>query len=193
MISIRLGFTDDSSCIFNKTVRAITGGPGHVLVEVTGVLPKPVIFESVWKKDASTHKSGVRMASLEKIQEWVAEKPETRIYYTVPDREYLPLTQDEAQAAVAKLYDSVRTIHYAELQLVGNLLARAGVRLGFGGGSETRWTCCETVVRARVLPPRFWDLVGMDNINADELWPGGSARYSLEAAARRVVQAYGVH
>lgn len=191
MIKLRLGFSDDTASFFNKMTRKVTGGPGHAVVEAN-LNGDEVVYESVWKVDPGTHKSGVRWIPLSQLKEWAAAGPQTRLYYTVPETGYLPLTDEEAAFAVSRLKDAIPIVRYAKLQLAQNLLARTGLRLGFGGGSETQWTCCETPVRARVIPARWWDLLGLDGINADEIWPGGSSRYSLEAGARRIVQAYGV-
>ena len=193
---LKLGFTDDSKSWLSSLTRKATGGPSHVSVHVFEVKPngqhERYYFESILKTDASTHKTGVRgPIPLTNLLDWLTSA-EGRMLVTVPDDGYLPLTQEEARAAVRALRDSVQLVHYARAQLLGNLLAALlKVRLTFGEGSPLRFTCCELPVRARVLPARFWDLLGLDNINADELWPGGPSRYSLMAGVQRVIAVHG--
>ena len=192
---LALGFTEDAALFTSKAIRRVTGGPSHVVVLVREISPngrqESYYFESIAKADAVTHKSGVRgPIPLSRLSEWVDEKP-SRSLLTVPDKGYLPLTQEEAADAVRRLRDAVPTTHYAHTQLGQNLLARIGVRFSLGGGSDKAWTCCETPLRAGVLPPRWWGEVGMADVNADEFWPGGSSRYSLMAAVQRVIAAHG--
>lgn len=194
---MQLGFTDDTANVFNKAIRLVTGGPAHALVIVLEVKPNGqhdrYYFESIVKVDKATHKNGVRgPVPLSNLMDWLAEK-DTRSLVTVPEAGYLPITQDEARRAMAAMKAAVNTIHYAKVQLVSNLLAAVvKARITFGGGTSKKWTCCELPIRCRVLPSRFWELVGMDDVNADEFWPGGPSRYSLFDAAQRVVDKHGV-
>jgi len=197
MYWLKLGFTDDRSLLTSKTIRKVTGGPSHVLVEVFEVTDggrhDHYYFESMATVDKTTHKNGVRgPLPASKLAAWLAEKPASRTLVEVPGNGYLPLTQEEAAAAVSHMKDATRLIHYAGLQLVGNFVAATlKTRLTFGSGSPLKWTCCEMPVRTRVLPPRWWDLLGLDNVNADELWPGGSSQFSLMAGVFRVIEKHG--
>jgi hypothetical protein len=193
---LKLNFTDDQELVTSKAIRRVTGGPSHVSVSVFEIADNGqhsrYYFESIGKRDKDTCKTGVRgPIPLTHLEEWLSDKPETRRLQMVPNHGYLPLTPAEADFAVKNMRDAVPTIHYAHLQLGGNLLARFGVRVTFGNGSPLTMTCCELPVRTRVLPSRFWAALGLDNVNADELWPGGSSRYSLMAGAQRVVREFG--
>ena len=193
---LKLGFTDDTASLGNKVTRNVTKGPGHVIVIVLEVKADGThdqyYFESIGKTDSVTHKSGVRgPIPITDVETWAAAA-KTRSFITVPEIGFLPLTQHEAEDAVCKMRNAVNTIYYAPLQLASNgLAARLHLRVTFGDGSPLSWTCCEMPIRTRVIPPRWWDLVGMDNINADEIWPGGTSMYSLYAAAQRIVDKYG--
>lgn len=193
---LKLGFSDDSKSLVSKAIRRVTGGPSHVMVMVFEVKEngqhERYQFESFGKVDKDTHKTGVRgPVPLANLLDWLSSG-EGRTLITVPEDGYLPLTNEEAREAVQNMRDAVPVIHYARAQLGGNFLAAVfKTRLTFGEGSPLRYTCCELPIRARVLPPRFWDLLGLDNVNADELWPGGPSRYSLMAGAQRVVQKHG--
>lgn len=193
---LTLGFTDDASCLVSKAIRAVTGGPSHALVLVTEIKPgghaERYYFESIGKVDKSTHKSGMRgPIPLAHLVGWVAEK-KSRSFVTVPDVGYLPLSQEEAAAAVANLRDAVPVIHYARSQIVRNFVAATiKTRLTFGDGSPLAWTCCEAPIRCAVFPARWAFCVDLRDVNADEMWPGGPSRYSLMAAAQRVVREFG--
>lgn len=193
---LSLGFTDDTSVLVSRAIRGVTGGPSHAVVLVLEVTPsgrhERYYFESLMKVDKTTHKDGVRgPIPWTNLSTWLDEK-KSRTLVTVPEVGYLPLDQDEARAAVEKLRDAVNTVHYAKLQLAGNMLAAvAKLRVTFGEGSPLRWTCCEVPIRCDVFPSRWAHLVGLKDVNADEFWPGGPSRYSLMAAAQRVVRAYG--
>lgn len=193
---LKLGFSDDRKSFFSRAIRAATGGPSHAMVMVFEVKPNGqhecYQFESIMKTDANTHKGGVRgPIPLSNLLDWVTAE-EGRTLTTVPEDGYLPLSQPEAKIAVRNMRNAVHTIHYARAQLVSNFLAAVfKTRLTFGAGSQLRFTCCELPIRARVLPARVWDVMGLDDVNADELWPGGPSRYSLMAGAQRVVNEYG--
>jgi hypothetical protein len=182
--------------MISKAIRRVTQGPSHVLIEVfeidTAGRHHRYYFESIWKTDPATHKNGVRgPIPLEKLVEWVTAGSPACSLVEIPETGYLPLTQKEAAAAVQLLRDATHTIHYAPQQLLRNFISKTGLRIGLGAGSEKRWTCCETPLRCRVLPPRLWDLVGAGDVLWDELWPGGTSRYSLMEAAQRIVRTYG--
>lgn len=194
---LKLAFSDDASTFFSKMVRKVTGGPGHALVEVLEITDaghrEHYYFESVWRTDEVSHKDGVRgPLPLTKLVKWVNEKRPERSLVEVPAIGYLPLTPEEATRAVARMRDAVHTIRYARKQLLRNWVASFGLRIGFGSGSPLAMTCCEMPLRCGVIPSRFWDLIDMRDVNADEVVPGGCTRFSLMAAAHRIVERYGI-
>jgi len=192
---LRLLYTHDSTQMVSKAIHAVTGGPAHVAIEVTSVSEGEVFdvsyFESIWKKDKRLGKNGVRgPIPIQSLVDWAVEKP-GRTLEMQPAVGYLPLTQDEALVAVLQLREARDVIHYATLQLVQNWMAAAlRTRLSFGSGSPKTWTCCEVPVRTRVIPARYWGYLGMDHINADEIWPGGESIFSLRAGVERLLAAH---
>jgi hypothetical protein len=201
---LRLLYPEDRSLLVSKAIRAMTGGSSHVAAEFWMVSEgstrvSRVYFESIAKVDSETHKSGVRgPIPSQKLVDWVAGKSTRHLVIQpapvfegdITTPRFLPLTQDEAFKAWSLLESAVPTTGYARAQLAQNLLALlpGGLRFTWGSGSDTRWTCCETIVRGRVIPPRFWDHLHMDTITADELTPGGSSIFSLYAGVARMLE-----
>jgi len=150
-------------------------------------------FESVWKRDPLTGKSGVRGPLPEQnIIDWREAEPGERSYVRMPEDGCLPLFPDEVMRMESKLRAAVRTVTYARTQILQNWLAqRTGIRIYFKAGSIEQWNCSETFTR--VLPARVLPYFRLDGIfRHDDIVPCGYKLASVESGVRAWTQAEGV-
>lgn len=187
-LRMRWGLSSDTRTLFTRLYRQVTGGDYcHVFpIFYTAEPAEPIYFESIWKKDERTGKTGVRGPyPLSKVYDWAAAG-QGRQFHTLPVVDYLPFTDDECEAAYKILAWAEHAITYAPLQIVQNWVAQR-LRLHFhvGRGSRTRWTCSETCMR--VVPPRLWGWYGMLDSRADDVAPSGKKCVSIENSTRKLL------
>lgn len=174
---VRLRYIHDDRDFVHNCIRLVTGGMGHVLIEfwlITKERPAQVFyFESIFKNDKRTKKNGVRgPIDIANVNEWLNRKP-NRWFIVQPRQGFLPLTQEEAWKAMHHLMCACHTIHYAPTQIMQNAFAGlTGVYVHFGKGTDSKWTCSETVVRT-VVPVEAWDYFNLANCRMDDIFPGG--------------------
>lgn len=129
----------------------------HALVYFDGVpveIPSAeyhqrVYFESFWKKDKVTGKTGVRgPISWENLAEWEDESKRHRIYCYD-----LPYSEELVRLAHAQCLQWVGKVGYAHWQLLCNLkLNVLGLGTSVYSRSPESMTCCE-------MPTVLWDLM----------------------------------
>ena len=109
-------------------------------------------FESIWKRDPHTRRSGVRGPySLEKLLQWVDEGKSTHLFDLQDIRD---LRDYEMRDVLAECIRDVGALQYAPLQLFWNLKTlMRGVARPYKKRTKEFVTCVEFV--ARVLPGRY--------------------------------------
>ena len=95
-------------------------------------------FESCWKKDKQTGKTGVRRSDWENFLEWVNAKKSRQ--YKIQE---IRASQPGIQAAYRFCSESVGKFRYAPVQLIQNLARWYPLN-----GDATEVTCCEFATRA---------------------------------------------
>jgi len=190
-MKLRVGFTTDIADPICLLVRRLTQGRfSHCFpmfeVEVGEDSDAWRYFESHWKRDPVTGKSGVRgPLPVTRITDWCAENPTLHLFeHTEP----LPLTAFEVRAAWDICLVAVPVIHYAKLQIAQNWLeARTGISIERRG--DRKWTCSEHVCRC--MPPRLWGYFDLLNVSANRIAPCGTRMVSVETAVARMQRAVG--
>lgn len=178
-MKMRMGYLVDLSTATGKLIPRVSGGMySHVIVEFLEG-NNSVYFESIWKKDKDTGKTGVRgPIAMSKIHEWVSENPKNRHYHRQLKAGWLPLTVDEAEAAYNASCAAVHDIEYAKLQILQNWVERRlSLYIHIGKGSDKNWTCCELPLR--IFPSRVWKYFELLNYTADDFAPSGHNGPSL--------------
>jgi len=173
-MKMRLGYLVDLNTTTGILIPRITGGLySHVIVIFLLDDGSEVYFESIWKKDETTQKTGVRgPLPISKIEEWMAEHPKDRQFDRQPKTGWLPLSDEEVERAYSMVMNAVNEIEYAKLQILQNWVERRlGVYIHIGNGSNKKWTCCE--VPLRILPSRVWTYFSLLNYTADDFAPSG--------------------
>lgn len=192
-MKMRFGYTTDPDVLGSKLICRVTGGAwSHVFpVFYPSDGRESFYFESIFKRDELTCKTGVRgPRPLSKIRKWVQEKPGRR-FALQPEKGFLMLTDDEAAAAETMLKWAVGVVTYPTGQIGQNWLQqRTGIDLSRGRGSATAWDCSETCLR--ILPARVWPFYGIPNVRADNITPSGNKLASIEAGTATWIQAAGV-
>lgn len=163
-------------------VRFITGGKyDHVLI----AFEKPgehFYYESIWKKDPVTGKTGVRgPVPWKELEDWLAESPQHRMY-----EQALPYDGNKCRQAVKFLEAHVGRIRYAYWQLwqnVKSFLFGMGIRPG--AASRDKWTCSETVAQvwAEIDPGAALKYL-LGYLSFDQIAPSGP-RFGLKEAVEK--------
>lgn len=185
-MKLRVGFTTDIADPICLLVRRLTQGRfSHCFPIFSNVEDSDewLYFESHWKRDPVTGKSGVRgPLPFERVTDWCAENPTLHMF---EHSEPLPLSEAEVRAARDICAAAVPTIHYAKLQIGANWLeARTGISIEWRGSK--RWTCSEHVCRC--MPPRLWDCFDLLNVSANRIAPCGIRMASVETAVERMLK-----
>lgn len=191
-MKMRFGYTSDTTEIGTKIICRVTGGPySHVFVDFLDNDGQEVYFESLWKKDPTTGKDGLRgPMPLSNVVDWQAEDVAHRRLEMQPADGWLPLSQTEAQAAYDTMLSMVGRIRYAPGQLVQNWFGRrTGLFVRFGGGSRNAWTCSETCIYC--LPSRFWNCYEIPFFTADDQAPSGTGLPSIYEGTRKLIAIHG--
>ena len=102
-------------------------------------------FESIWKKDKRTGKTGVRGPyPFRKLARWKGVSTKRKLH--IQD---LPLTSDEAIDMIPFLCNAVIEIKYARKQLYFNWKQmRFGMGIALKKRTPKHWTCIETMLMA---------------------------------------------
>ena len=182
-MKVRIGYTANDGKILSRLIRWITGGRySHCLVIFENGA-ETMYFESWHRKDEVTGKTGVRgPIPLHKITDWANQDRTRHIFATQPaGDDWLPVSSGEAFDMFDKLCLSARRVKYAPLQLFANWMEqRIRWTIRRNGGSKTKWTCSETVLR--VLPHRARRYFDLLDYNADSVVPSGTKTISVESA-----------
>jgi hypothetical protein len=170
---------------YGRAITAITRGPyNHSLIyfDLDGEGSR-VYFESYWKKDKETGKTGMRgPIDWEELVEWEQRDPRRRLFV-----QHLPYEDVVCEKAYAYCLQRKKDIYYPHWQLWHNLKSAL-----FGSGhparsiSSDKWTCSETIGRvlAYIDPPTALEYLRLGDILFDQLTPSGKAFGICEALIR---------
>lgn len=160
----------------SDVIALTTGGYwSHVSMrfELDEVEPQSIVyFESIWKTDPDTGKSGLRgPIPIANLEDWAKEDPHHKVYF----QPWLPVTPQEALEAYSFLMRHVPLVKYAKLQLAQNvhyaLTGRWTIRRS--NKPDLLWQCAETIGRA--LPLRIQrDFFGIGDAVFGMLVPSGT-------------------
>ncbi|MBM4092039.1 MAG: hypothetical protein FJ276_21795 [Planctomycetes bacterium] len=184
-MKMQIGFTTDMADPLCMAIRRLTGGAfSHCFPMFVHDDGRTEYFESIWKCDPDTGKTGVRgPLPISRLADWHAENPLMHVVETQPISGYLPLTDAEVRAAWDICLVAVPTIHYAKLQIGQNWLeARTGIYITKRSKTQ-RWTCSEHV--ARCMPARLAYYFGWPDVDVNRLAPSGTRMVSVETAINR--------
>jgi len=187
-VKMRLGYTSRESSVVSRRICKITGGQwSHVFAIFYGA-GEPLYFESSWKRDKHTQKTGVRgPIPLSNVEDWQAESPDDHLFVTQPVAGFLPLSSGEVEGSFEIMDEAVHRVHYAKLQLAQNWISRRlGIFLHLGRGSVIEWTCSEAILRA-CIPPRLWVYFDLLNFGADDYAPSGTNGPSIFDATQSMI------
>jgi hypothetical protein len=192
-MKIAFGYTADTSEFSTRLIQRVTGGPySHCVVIFQRKPGEEIYFESLWRRDTETGKSGVRgPRPVEHIMDWAAADTKHRVFHRQPRNDWLPISHTEASKAYDCLSEAVGVISYAGLQLVRNwLTARTWLTVQWKRGSTRAWTCSECCLQ--VVPVRYWDHYDLMHTNADDMAPSGDKLPSLTTGTASLLMEHGV-
>jgi len=156
---------------YSKAIKKISGGEFNhslVMVEVEtmkdfahlGLLAsrdseKRFYFESYWKKDPYTKKTGVHGPIVwSELEEWIARKPKKRgalIQWIECDDEMIAQVVDALTVATSSIaYPLCQLLSNARTALFGSGMRRKDI-------TRDRWTCSETVAR-------MWKIIDAESL-----------------------------
>lgn len=176
MLAMGFNFSTVDGAIGAWAIRHATGGDyNHVSVRFVGEHPEsgtPIeeYFESGWKPDPKSGRSGVRGPfPLRDLRQWEIESPRHHVYY----QPLLPLKSAEAEAAYTLALSWVGAVGYDPLGLVRlELLLRFGLQFSRRRtGTPGEMQCAEFAFR--LLPARLWPEFGVPDRLADHMFPSG--------------------
>lgn len=148
-----------------------------------------IYFESHYKKDPKTGKTGVRGPMLySRVLQWRDANPEKHIIYEQP---WLPLESEAVLEIFKFLSAAVIDIEYAPAQILRNYACqRLGVTVRFGRhASDDRWTCSEMVARALVHANlEFLSILGLGEITYDDMVPSSPKSGGLYEALQKYLE-----
>lgn len=155
----------------------------HSLLRILEDSGTEIYFESHWKRDPQTGKTGMRGPMLyDRVLQWRDANPTKHIVF---EQAWLPLTDEEIYKVIAFLAAATHDIKYAHSQLLRNYLVhRLHFSVRFGRhASGMAWTCSEAVARALVHVR--WEIaryLGLGEITLDDLVPSSPRRGGLYEA-----------
>jgi len=132
-------------------------------------------FESIWKKDERTGKTGVRGPyPFLKLIRWKGVEQNKTL-----ELQDLPLSSEQAFDMIPFLCNAVIEIKYAPRQLYFNWQGiRLGVGIPFKKRTPNKWTCIETVTRviAYVAPEFAIMILKMGEFTYEEIPPSSKSK-----------------
>lgn len=165
-------------------IKLVTGGKfNHSLIRFEYTCGRREYFESYWRKDHETGKTGVRgPVAWEKLVQWKSESKRRRFIV-----QEMPYTPEQCEKAREFLIDAKWTIRYPLFQLWQNFKSNI---LGFGhprwARSKDKWTCSECVARVwrELDPDAVLRHLRIGEITFDQVGPSGK-EYGLKEAVDR--------
>lgn len=195
-MKIQMGYTNDNGSLISRIIRFFTrGDKSHVMVVFTlkenewqwfmerfayrfpvdfMIAPDHdglyrIYFESIWKIDARTFKTGVRGPyPLEKVMKWTDQKKNERQFEL---QDVCGLTEQEMRETIARCVNYVGLLEYAPIQLFWNLKTlRSGKARPYRRRTSKFVTCVEFAIV--VLPGRYSiDYLNHHYLTAEEYVP----------------------
>lgn len=140
-----------------------------------------LIFESVWKVDHETGKTGLRCVSIERLYDWRVEDPAHHLMELSPP---LPLTDEQVCHAFDFLCSKVKTVKYGALEILENAIGWY-----HGRGNPARWRCPEPLLYAlAAVHPDLLQYFDVPLVSGDMLVPSGIVYPSQETAVNRMLR-----
>jgi len=110
--------TTRANSIHGRAIRSATHGWGnHTLILFEFETGEREYYESFWRKDKTTGRTGVRRCAWTNLTEWEAERPTNELRV-----QWVEYSEQQVQRAYKFCCDSVGKIGYAHLQLWHNLI-----------------------------------------------------------------------
>ena len=171
--------------VHGRLIKLITGGKyNHSLVMFQLDSGGQVYFESYWKKDKTTGKTGmIGPIPYMELLDWSIKKPGRIIHV-----HEMPYSPKQCQKAYSLCFSLVGKRSYAHYQLIGNAVANL-FNLGRPkSSSPNAWTCSEAVARiwGFIDSRAVLDYLRIGDIRWDQVTPSGKA-FGLDEAIERFI------